>query len=130
MFTVNCQECQLVKAEHQHPSGLLQPLPILEWEWEVISMDLINGLPKIQKKNDSIFVIIKKLSKEAHFILVKSTYKAVNITDIFLKEIFILHGVPKEIISDRDVKFTGKFWRSLFYGLETRLKFSTAYCGN
>ena len=106
IFMVNCQECQLVKAEHQHPLGLLQPLPIPEWKREVINMDFITGLPKIKKQNDSIFVVIDKLSKAAHFIPVKSTYKAVSIANILLKEIFRLHGIPKGIISYRDVKFT------------------------
>ena len=69
-------------------------------------MDFNTGLPKRKKQNDSIFIVIDKLSKVAHFIPVKSTYKAVNIADIFLKEIFRLHGIPKAIISDRDVKFT------------------------
>ena len=81
-------------------------------------MDFVTSLPKSKKQNDSIFVVIDKLSKAAHFISVKSIYKVVNITDIFLKEIFRLHGIPKEIILDRDVKFTRKFWRSLFSGLE------------
>ena len=90
-------------------------------------MDFITGLLKSKKQNDSIFVVIDKLSKEAHFILVKSTYKVVNIADIFLKDIFRLHGILKAIISDRDVNFTGNFWRYLFSRLETQLKFSTAY---
>ena len=90
-------------------------------------MDFITGLPKSKKKNDSIFVFIDKLSQAAHFIPIKLTYKAVNIADIFLKEIFRLHGIPNVIISYRDVKFTRKFWRYLFSGLETQLKFSTAY---
>ena len=93
MFIVKFQEFQLVKAEHQHPMGLLQPLPILEWKWEVISMDFITSLPESKKQNDSIFVVINKLSKAAHFIPMKSTYKVVNIDDIFLKEIFRLHGI-------------------------------------
>ena len=100
MFIMKCQECQLVKAEHQHPLGLLQSLPILKWRREIIGMDFITSLPKSKKKNDSIFVVIDKLSKETHLILVKSTYKEVNISDIFLKEIFRFHGIPKEIISD------------------------------
>ena len=100
MFIVKCQECHLVKAEHQHPLGLLQSLPIPEWKWEVISMDFITSLPKSKKQNDSIFVVIDNLSKAAHFIPLKSTYKAVNIVDIFFKEIFRFHGIPKEIISD------------------------------
>ena len=112
-------KCQLVKAEHQHPSGLLQTLPTLEWKWEVISMDFITGLPKSKKQNDSIFIVVDKLSKASRFIPVKSTYKEVHIVDIFLKDIFRLHRIPKAIISNRDTKFTGNFWRSLFFGLET-----------
>jgi len=100
MFIAKCQECQLVKAEHQHPSGFLQPFPIPEWKWEVISMYFITRLSKSKKQNDSIFVVIDKLSKAAHFILVKSTYKVMNIANIFLKEILRLHGIPKAIISD------------------------------
>ena len=63
----------------------MQPLPIPEWKWEVITMDFIIVLPKSKKQNDSIFVVIDKLSKATQFIPVKSTYKAVNIADIFLK---------------------------------------------
>ena len=127
MFIAKCQEFQLVKAEHQHPSGLLQPLPIPKWRSEVISMDFNTDLPKSKKKNDSIFVVIDKISKVAHFIPVKSTYKFVNIADIFLKDIFRLHGIPKAIILDRDVKFTANVWRYLSSRLETELNFSIAY---
>ena len=81
-------------------------------------MDFITSLPKSKKKNDSIFVVVDKFSKVAHFIPVKLTYKEVHIADIFLKEIFRFHGIHKAIISDRDTNFTGNFWRSLFSGLE------------
>ena len=74
-FYRDSQESQLVKVEHQHHSGLLEPLPISEWKWEVISMDFIINIPKNKKQNDSIFVVINKLSKETHYIHVKSTYK-------------------------------------------------------
>ena len=67
-------------------------------------------------------VVVDNLSKAAHFIPIKTTYKVANIADIFLKQIFRLHGVPKVIISDRDPKFTGKFWKSLFKGLNTYIK--------
>ena len=90
-------------------------------------MDFITSLPKSKKKNDSIFLVIDKLSKETHFLRVKSTYNVVNFANIFLKEIFRLHGIPKAIISNRDVKFTGNFWRYLFSELEMQLKFSIAY---
>ena len=95
--------------------------------WEDINMDFITGLSKRKKQNYSIFIVIDKMSKVAHFIPMKSTYKAVNIADIFLKEIFRLHGIPKVIISYQDVKFTRKFWRSLFSVLDMQLNFSTAY---
>ena len=127
MFITKCQECQLVKAKHQYPLGFLQLLPILEWKWEVISMDLITGLRNIQKQNDSIFVVVEKLSKAAQFIPVKLTYKEVHIADIFLKEIFRLQSIRNKFILDQKTKFTRNFWRSLFSGLETQLNFSTSY---
>ena len=76
----------------------MQPLPISEWKWEIISMDFITSLHKNFRQHDSIMVVVGKLSKETHFILVKSTCKAVNIADIFMKDIFRLHGVPKVIV--------------------------------
>jgi hypothetical protein len=126
-YLSKCLDCQQVKVEHQHLTGLLQPLPIPEWKWEIISMDFITGFPKTQRQNDSIMVVIDKLSKSAHFIPVKSTYKAINIAEIFMKEIFRLHGIPKMVISDRDVKFTSNFWKELFAGLGTNLNFNTSY---
>ena len=74
-----------------------------------------------------MIVVVEKLGKATHFIHVKTTYKLANIVDIFMKEIFRLHEIPKIIISDRDPKFTSNFWKSLFKGLETKLNFSTAY---
>ena len=72
-------------------------------------------------------VVVDKFSKATHFIHVKITYKAANIVDIFMKEIFCLHGIPKMIISDRDLQFTGNLWIPMFKGLDTKLNFSTAY---
>jgi hypothetical protein len=72
-------------------------------------------------------VLIDKLIKSSHFIPMKSTHKAINIAEIFMKEIFRLHGIPKMVISDRDVKFTSKFWKELFAGLDTNLNFITRY---
>ena len=84
-FIARCIECQQVNAEHQHLAGHLQPLPIPNWKWEVISLDFITCLPKNQKQDDSIMVVVDKLSKAAHFIYVKTTHKATNIADIFMK---------------------------------------------
>ena len=90
-------------------------------------MDFITGLPKSTKKNDAIMVVVEKLSNYSHFFPVKSTCKAIDIANIFMKEIFKLHGMPKEIISDKDTKFTSNFWKSLMVGFETKLLFNTAY---
>ena len=84
-YLARCLECQQVKGEHQHPAGLLQPLPIPQWKWETISMDFITQLPKNFRQHDSIMVGVDKLRKVAHFIPVKSTYKVVNIAYIFMK---------------------------------------------
>eukprot|EP00253_Pinus_taeda_P030099 PITA_30099 len=126
-YLSRCLECQQIKAEHQHPAGLLQPLPVSEWKWEIISMDFITGLPRTKRNNDSIFVVVDKLSKAAHFIPVQSTYRAAQIAHIFMQNVFKLHGLPKTIIFDRDVKFTSAFWKTLFAELGTQLNFSTAY---
>eukprot|EP00253_Pinus_taeda_P016219 PITA_16219 len=72
-------------------------------------------------------VVVDKLRKTAHFIPVKFTYKAVEIANIFMREIFQLHGIPQVVISDRDVKFTSAFWKTLFVGLGTQIHFSTSY---
>ena len=90
-------------------------------------MDFITGLPRTKKHNDSIMVVVDRLSKATHFIHVKSTYKEINIADIFMKEIFRLHGIPKIVITNCDAKFTSRFWMSLFKGVDTKLNFSTTY---
>jgi hypothetical protein len=90
-------------------------------------MDFITRLSTSTKQNDAIMVVVDKLSKSAHFIPIKSTCKAIDIAQIFMKEVFRLHGMPREIISKRDTKFTSNFWKSLMAVLETKLLFSIAY---
>jgi len=116
-YLAKCLECQYVKVEHSHPPGLLHPLPIIEWKWETRSMDFITGLPKSFKHNDTIMLVVDKQRKVAHFIPIKSTCKEIDISNIFMKEIFRFHCIPKVIISDNDAKFTSKFWKSMFVGL-------------
>jgi hypothetical protein len=126
-YITRCMECQKVKDEHRHPVGLLQPLPIPEWKWDVVTMDFITGLPRTSKQHDSIIVVVDKLTKAAHFIPLKTTHRAADVADIFLKEVARLHGIPKTIVSDRDPKFTSNFWKGLFKGFGTNLNFSTTY---
>ena len=90
-------------------------------------MDFVTGLPTIQGGYDSIMVVVDMLTKVSHLIPVKVSYKASDIARIFIKEVFRLHGLPKRIVSDRDAKFTSKFWRSLFQAIDTQLCFSTTY---
>ena len=97
---MRCLECQQVKAEHRHPTGLLQPHVIPKLKWEVILMEFIIGFPLKARRNDSIFVVANTLMKSAHFIPVHTTYQAPHIARVFIKESVILHGVPRRIISD------------------------------
>jgi hypothetical protein len=110
-LVARCLECQQVKAEHRHPTGLLQPHAIPESKWEGISMDFIVGLPLTARRHDSIFVVVDTLTKSAHFIPVRMTYQAPDIARVFISEIVMLHGMPKKIISDRGSMFTGRFGR-------------------
>ena len=126
-YISKCMKCQQVKVEHQHPTGLLQPLEVPEWKWEVISMDFITAFPMNMRQHDSIMVVVDTLKKETHFIPVKSSYKDDAIAKIFMKEIFRLYGLPKELTFDKDTKFTSNFWKVLFAYLGTKLNFSTAY---
>ena len=126
-YIARCMECQKVKVEHRHPAGLLQPLPIPEWKWDVVTIYFITKLPKTPKQHDAIMVVVDKFTKAAHFIPIKTTHKAANIADIYMKEVARLHGVPKAIVSDRDPKFASNFWKGLFKGFGTNLNMSTAY---
>jgi hypothetical protein len=126
-YIARCMECQKVRAEHRNLAGLLQPLPTLEWKWDVVTMDFITGLPRTRKHHDSIMVVVDKLTKAAHFIPLKTTHRATDVADIFLKEVARLHGIPKTIVSDRDPKFTSNFLKGLFKGFGTNLNFSTTY---
>jgi hypothetical protein len=96
-----CGTCQRVKSEHQRPAGLLQSLKILEWKWEEIRMDFIVGLPRTQAGYDSIWVIVDRLAKVAHFIPVKTTYSDAKLAELYMSRIVCLHGVPKKIVSNR-----------------------------
>lgn len=102
-------------------------LSILEWKREIVSIDFIAGLPKSKKHNDTIMVAIDKLSKSTHFLPVQSTFKAIQIANIFMQNTFRLNGIPRVIIYDHDVKFTSTFWKALFGGLGTQLQFSIVY---
>ncbi|CAL9014110.1 unnamed protein product [Prunus brigantina] len=126
-YVSKCLICQQVKAERQKPSGLLQPLPIPEWKWERITMDFVFKLPRTQNKHDGVWVIVDRLTKSAHFLPVRANYTLNKLAKIFIDEIVRLHGVPVTIVSDRDPRFTSRFWAKLNEAFGTQLQFSTAF---
>jgi hypothetical protein len=100
-YVSECDTCRKVKADYMKPGGLLQPLSILDWKWDDISMDFIMGLPMTARKFDLIWAIIDRLSKPIHFIPVNTKYKVQKYAEIHIACVLCLHGVLKMIISDR-----------------------------
>ncbi|GJU67202.1 putative reverse transcriptase domain-containing protein [Tanacetum coccineum] len=127
MYVSKCLTCAKVKAEHQKPSGLLQQPEIPVWKWERITIDFVSRLPRTSSGHDTIWVIVDRLKKLAHFLPMKKMDSMEKLTRLYLKEIVCRYGVPVLIISDRDSHFTSRFCRSLQEALGTNLDRSTAY---
>ena len=102
-----------MKAEHQVPSGLLQPIKIPEWKWDRITMDFLVGLLVTGRKHDAVWVVVDRLTKSAHFIPVRTDYSLDKLAELYIKGIVRLHGIPMSIILDRDPRFTSRFWGKL-----------------
>src|SRR5262249_55019614 len=113
--------------EHQKLFGLLQPLPILKWKWERVTMNFMTGLPRMSVSYYSIWVIVDRLMKFAHFLPVKTTYSVAKYARLYIERIVCLHGVSVSIVSDRGPQFISRFWKKLQEGLGTRLAFSIAF---
>ena len=108
-FVRRCLTCQQVKAEHQRPARLLQPLEVAEWKWENITMDFVTHLPWTPRSHDVVWVIVDRLTKSAHFLVVWMTFTLEELYRLYIQEIVRLHGVPMSIVSDRDPRFMAHF---------------------
>ncbi|GKD49569.1 putative reverse transcriptase domain-containing protein [Tanacetum coccineum] len=127
VYVSRCLTCLKVKAEHQRPSGLLQQPEILEWKWERIEIDFFTKLPRTSSGQDTIWVIVDRLTKSAYFLPMHEDCKIDRLARLYLNEIVARHGVPISIIPDRDSHFTSRFWQSKQEPLGTHLDMSTTY---
>jgi hypothetical protein len=121
-----CDICQLNKGEHVLTLGLLEPLPIPNGAWKIITMDFVCGMPKSEGK-EIILVVIDKLIKYCHLLALSHPFKAMQVVELFLDTIYKLHGLPQKIVINGDPIFTSQFWRELMSRLDIKLNFSTAY---
>ena len=124
-YVRSCLVCQQDKVEKRKEAGLLQPLPIAERPWISVSMDFISGFPKMEGMT-SIMVVVDRFSKYAVFVPVPEACPAETAADLFYRNVVKHFGLPSDIISDRDARFTGRFWTYLFQLMGSELKFSTA----
>ena len=121
-----CDVCQRCKPDLCAYPGLLQPLPIPVRVWSDISMDFVEGSPKSNGKT-VILVVVDRLSKYAHFLPLQHPFTAAQVAQVFLDNVYKLHGLPNTIVSDIDKVFLSNFWQSLFKVLKVKLHMSTAY---
>nr|GFB40327.1 putative reverse transcriptase domain-containing protein [Tanacetum cinerariifolium] len=126
-YVSKCLTCLKFKAKHQKPSGLLVQPEIPQWKWDNITMDFVTKLPKAQSGNDTIWVVVDRLTKSTHFLPMKETDPMDQLARLYLKEVVTRHRIPVSIICDHDPRFTSNFWKEFQKAMGTRLDMSTAY---
>jgi hypothetical protein len=126
-YISECDTCQRIKASHLKAAGPLRPLPIPSWKWEDICMDFIVGLPNTSRHHDSIWVIVDRLTKTAHFLPVHTTHRTEKYAEIYIDQVVRLHGIPRTIVSDRGAPFVARFWEQLQESLGTHVIRSSAH---
>lgn len=125
-FVSSCAICQQAKPERVKYPGLLQPLSIPDGAWQTVSLDFVEGLPSSQRMN-AVLVVVDLFSKYSHFVPIAHPFTAASIAQVYMANIYKLHGVPKALVSDRDRIFTSKLWQSLFSLVGVKLQMSSAY---
>ena len=126
-YVAACPKCQRNKSTNQVPPGLLQPLPVPDNPWDSISMDFISQLPRTRTGFDMIFVVVCRLTKMVHIVPTVGTLGALGLAKLYRDTVWKLHGVPKDVVSDRGKEFCNKFMFELFRLIGSKQKFSTAY---
>lgn len=122
-----CEVCQRNKTGHQLPAGMLQPLQIPHRPWESVSLDFITQLPETASGNTQIVVFVDRLTKMTHLAAMPTNATALDVAICFRHNVFRLHGLPRDIVSDRDAKFTSNLWTEIFKLLGPMSNMSTAY---
>ena len=125
-FVMDCPVCQIEKTSHQKPTGLLMPLEIPDRKWDHVAIDFITGLPEENGMN-TICTVVDKATKMCHFIPCTDKITAKETAKLYWQHVGRLHGIPRVIISDRDARFTGKYWRELWRLLGTNLRMGSGY---
>jgi hypothetical protein len=126
-YVSECDTCQTMKAIHLKSVSALQSLSIPSWKWDDISMDFIMGLPNTSRHHDSIWAIVDRLTKVAHFLPVHTTDKAHKYAELYIDQIVCLHRLPRTIVSDQGAQFVARFWEQLQESLGSKLVRSLAY---
>ena len=119
-YVLQCQKCQVNKAECLKAGGLLHPLEIPDGKWESISMDFITGLPTTNCGHDAIWVIVDRLTKLCRFVPTKTTVTTPELARLFVENVYRLYGLPSNIVSDHDRRFNSHFWRAVFSKMVSR----------
>jgi hypothetical protein len=122
-----CASCEQNKAQFKEPAGLLQPMPIPEYPWQSVSMDLITHLPCTARGHTAIVVFVDRLTTMVHFAPSRDTISALEFADLFMTEIFRRHGLPESFVSDRDPRFTSHFFTAICRHLGIKQAMSTAF---
>ena len=126
-YVSKCLTYQQAKAEHQVLSDLFNLIPIPQWKWDNITMDFVSDFPLTQRKINSVYVIVDRLTKSAHFLQVQLEYSMDRLAELYVNEIVQLHWIPLSIVSDLDPRFMSRFWKELRSAVGTQLNFSTDF---